>query len=236
MLDSSPALIDALVTGPFDINDKANARASRKRQPGTPSDYRKRPRPVRRLRAPGHRAGPIRRRHVRRQRRRLVRRHTRARRFSSAAGIAREHRIDAQHLGGQANSLDTGSPGMIRLCPNCNTERPVTEFFCEGTVDGHNCGWDLSSVDVTAQGLAPPHPLLPARRRPIRPAVTGIPTRREISSAASAASSSRRRPPPAPQPEPRPEPDPSPRRSKPLSTVGVFTTGSFHRAPFANVS
>ena len=38
---------------------------------------------------------------------------------------------------------------MIRLCPNCNTERPLTEIFCEGTVDAHNCGWDLSSVDIT---------------------------------------------------------------------------------------
>lgn len=45
---------------------------------------------------------------------------------------------------------------MIRLCPNCNTERSVTEFFCEGIIDGHNCGWDLSSVDVTAHGTSPP--------------------------------------------------------------------------------
>src|SRR5258707_7183876 len=45
---------------------------------------------------------------------------------------------------------------MIRLCPNCNTERSVTEFFCEGMIDGHNCGWDLSSVDVTAHGTRPP--------------------------------------------------------------------------------
>ena len=49
---------------------------------------------------------------------------------------------------------------MIRLCPNCNTERSVTEFFCEGMIDGHNCGWDLSSVDVTAQGARPPKPIL----------------------------------------------------------------------------
>ena len=41
---------------------------------------------------------------------------------------------------------------MIRLCPNCNTERPLTELFCEGTIDGHNCGWDLSAVDITAPG------------------------------------------------------------------------------------
>ena len=41
---------------------------------------------------------------------------------------------------------------MIRLCPNCNTERPLTEIFCEGTIDGHNCGWDLSTVDIARAG------------------------------------------------------------------------------------
>jgi primosomal replication protein N'' len=56
---------------------------------------------------------------------------------------------------------------MIRLCPSCNTERPVTEFFCEGTVEGHNCGWDLSSVDVTTQGTSPaPVPGTPAPANP----------------------------------------------------------------------
>src|SRR5882757_7651285 len=47
---------------------------------------------------------------------------------------------------------------MIRLCPNCNTERPLTEIFCEGTVDAHNCGWDLSAVDITPLGLPAPKP------------------------------------------------------------------------------
>jgi len=46
---------------------------------------------------------------------------------------------------------------MIRHCPNCDTERPLTELFCEGTIDGHNCGWDLSTVDITAPG-APKSP------------------------------------------------------------------------------
>ena len=55
---------------------------------------------------------------------------------------------------------------MIRLCPNCNTERPLTEFFCEGTVDGHNCGWDLSSVDITRPGTPAPKPQ--PIRRPVR--------------------------------------------------------------------
>lgn len=43
---------------------------------------------------------------------------------------------------------------MIRLCLNCNTERPITEIFCEGTFNGHTCGWDLSAVDITAPGAA----------------------------------------------------------------------------------
>jgi primosomal replication protein N'' len=47
---------------------------------------------------------------------------------------------------------------MIRLCPNCNTERPLTEIFCEGTVDAHNCGWDLSTVDIARTGTPAPKP------------------------------------------------------------------------------
>jgi primosomal replication protein N'' len=47
---------------------------------------------------------------------------------------------------------------MIRLCPNCNTERPLTEIFCEGTVDVHNCGWDLSTVDIMRAGTPAPTP------------------------------------------------------------------------------
>lgn len=47
---------------------------------------------------------------------------------------------------------------MIRLCPNCNTERTLTEIFCEGTVDAHNCGWDLSAVDITLPGMPAPRP------------------------------------------------------------------------------
>ncbi|MCC6776085.1 MAG: DUF4011 domain-containing protein [Hyphomicrobiales bacterium] len=50
---------------------------------------------------------------------------------------------------------------MIRFCPNCRTERPLTELFCEGTVDGQACHWDLSGVDIRAPGTAPPSPPLP---------------------------------------------------------------------------
>ncbi|MCC8936020.1 DUF4011 domain-containing protein [Bradyrhizobium sp. Arg68] len=47
---------------------------------------------------------------------------------------------------------------MIRLCLNCATERPVTEIFCEGLLNGKTCGWDLSTVDITAPGVKTPKP------------------------------------------------------------------------------
>ncbi|PAY08525.1 histidine kinase [Bradyrhizobium sp. UFLA03-84] len=58
---------------------------------------------------------------------------------------------------------------MIRLCPNCTTERPVTEIFCEGVVNGQTCGWDLSAVDITAPGttkLKPSPPLTSQSKDP----------------------------------------------------------------------
>ena len=45
---------------------------------------------------------------------------------------------------------------MIRLCPNCRTERPLTEFYCEGTREGLTCHWDLSSVEIGEPGAALP--------------------------------------------------------------------------------
>jgi hypothetical protein len=58
---------------------------------------------------------------------------------------------------------------MIRLCPNCNTERPVTEIFCEGALNGQNCGWDLSTVDITSPGAARPKPNPPENPAPSVP-------------------------------------------------------------------
>ncbi len=58
---------------------------------------------------------------------------------------------------------------MIRLCPNCNTERPVTEIFCEGTLNGQNCGWDLSTVDITPPGATRPKPNPPENPVPSVP-------------------------------------------------------------------
>lgn len=37
---------------------------------------------------------------------------------------------------------------MIRLCPNCETERPLTESFCDGELDGATCGWALSGLPI----------------------------------------------------------------------------------------
>lgn len=45
---------------------------------------------------------------------------------------------------------------MMRLCPNCGTERSVAEMFCEGDVDGASCGWPLSGVPISQDGWRPP--------------------------------------------------------------------------------
>src|SRR5215831_9575078 len=56
---------------------------------------------------------------------------------------------------------------MIRLCPNCETERPLTEFFCEGLIDNRPCHWDLTNVDIHEPGWRPPNqappPSVPAQ-------------------------------------------------------------------------
>lgn len=44
---------------------------------------------------------------------------------------------------------------MMRFCPNCHTERALTEIFCEGPIDHHPCGWDLSSEPIHAEGWRP---------------------------------------------------------------------------------
>lgn len=96
---------------------------------------------------------------------------------------------------------------MIRLCPNCQTERPVTEYFCEGTVEGHNCGWDLSSVDVTPPNRPQPAPVPPAPT-PSNPTCrnghTNSPGDLICSTCGEILDESA---PPAPQSESRPEPD-----------------------------
>lgn len=44
---------------------------------------------------------------------------------------------------------------MMRLCPNCGTERGVQELFCEGLVSEHSCGWDLTDVPLRPVGWRP---------------------------------------------------------------------------------
>lgn len=44
---------------------------------------------------------------------------------------------------------------MIKFCPNCRTERPPTESFCEGVVDGGPCDWPLSSQPLRPEGWRP---------------------------------------------------------------------------------
>lgn len=42
---------------------------------------------------------------------------------------------------------------MIRFCPNCKTERPLSEFYCQSVLeDGATCNWDLTTVSVREAG------------------------------------------------------------------------------------
>ena len=59
--------------------------------------------------------------------------------------------------------------GLVRLCPNCRTERPVSELSCEGPLDGNACNWDLTNEPVIQAGGAPAQapepPPVPVGRR-----------------------------------------------------------------------
>lgn len=44
---------------------------------------------------------------------------------------------------------------MIRFCPNCETERPLSEIFCEGIRQGATCNWDLTSAPIRSAGSRP---------------------------------------------------------------------------------
>ena len=103
---------------------------------------------------------------------------------------------------------------MIRLCPNCDTERPVTEFFCEGTVDGHKCGWDLSLIDPTPPG--PPQPVPPAPTPSIPTCRNGHANSPGDLICSTCGEILDEPAPPVSQPEPRPRPDPEP---SPVETI-----------------
>jgi primosomal replication protein N'' len=44
---------------------------------------------------------------------------------------------------------------LIRFCPNCETERELSELFCEGETEQGPCGWDLTSVPIRPPGWRP---------------------------------------------------------------------------------
>ncbi|MEY0973366.1 protein kinase domain-containing protein [Providencia huaxiensis] len=49
---------------------------------------------------------------------------------------------------------------MIRFCPHCQTERPLTEIFCAGQIrtpqgDNQFCGWDLTLEAIHESGWRP---------------------------------------------------------------------------------
>ena len=44
---------------------------------------------------------------------------------------------------------------MMRFCPNCHTERPLIEIFCEGQINHQLCSWDLSAEPIHAEGWRP---------------------------------------------------------------------------------
>ena len=64
---------------------------------------------------------------------------------------------------------------MMRFCPNCETERPVTELLCEGEAAGYPCGWDLSGVPVRPEGWRPRTTTSPAPSAPAQTCPNGHP-------------------------------------------------------------
>ncbi|WP_244175567.1 protein kinase domain-containing protein [Xenorhabdus vietnamensis] len=47
---------------------------------------------------------------------------------------------------------------MMRFCPHCQTERPLTEIFCEGHISTQPCRWDLSAEPIHETGWRPQAP------------------------------------------------------------------------------
>lgn len=44
---------------------------------------------------------------------------------------------------------------MMRFCPNCETERPIDEVFCDGELEGDPCQWDLTRERMRPAGWRP---------------------------------------------------------------------------------
>ncbi len=52
---------------------------------------------------------------------------------------------------------------LVRICPNCGSERPATEVFCQADYPGGMCNWSLYDVQPTTPGIQEPtiEPMLP---------------------------------------------------------------------------
>ena len=44
------------------------------------------------------------------------------------------------------------TPSLVRLCPNCRSERPVSELYCENDFDGRPCNWALADEPLRRVG------------------------------------------------------------------------------------
>lgn len=52
---------------------------------------------------------------------------------------------------------------MIRFCPNCKSERPLSEMFCEGAIGDGRCEWNLLDEPIRQEGWRP-EPILTAEQ------------------------------------------------------------------------
>src|SRR5262245_41697668 len=54
---------------------------------------------------------------------------------------------------------------LIRICPNCSSERPATEVSCQADYQGGTCNWSLVDVPLATPGVPElvMEPLLPER-------------------------------------------------------------------------
>jgi primosomal replication protein N'' len=59
------------------------------------------------------------------------------------------------------------TPTIVRLCPNCRSERPVSELYCDNVLDGTSCNWPLADEPIRPIGgsPAPEPPFIPVGRR-----------------------------------------------------------------------
>lgn len=45
---------------------------------------------------------------------------------------------------------------LVRICPNCGSERPATEVSCQGEYQGRTCNWSLFDVPLATPGVPEP--------------------------------------------------------------------------------